>query len=223
MGLAWTSMGGSTLYVECTPVRRGGKGAGSVRVTGQLGDVMQESVKIAHSFARGWISRVENVADAAGEEEEKTTKKTPPQSVGAVPRTRLDFALLDREFFEEEEIHVHVPEGATPKDGPSAGVTMVTSMLSAAMGVPVRPHLGMTGELCLSGLVLPIGGLKEKTIAARRSDVDTLIFPAANRRDFEELPEYLKEGLSVHFARTFDDVFAVAFPGIVAGGGEVEQ
>ena len=75
----------------------------------------------------------------------------------------------------------------------------------------------------LPGLVLPIGGLKEKTIAARRSDVDTLIFPAANRRDFEELPEYLKEGLSVHFARTFDDVFAVAFPGIVAGGGEVEQ
>ena len=216
-------MGGSTLYVECKPVRRGGKGAGSVKVTGQLGDVMKESVSIAHSFARQWLSKVPNRgSDAApfdleaGETKAEGAPTARRGASGASPNTTIDVLELDRDFFEVEEMHIHVPEGATPKDGPSAGVTMVTSMLSAALDLPVLPHLGMTGELSLSGLVLPIGGLKEKTIAARRSDVTTLIFPAANKRDFDELPEYLKEGLTVHFARTFDDVFHVAFPAAIA-------
>jgi ATP-dependent Lon protease len=118
----------------------------------------------------------------------------------------------NRTFFEKEQVHVHIPEGATPKDGPSAGVTMTTAMLSLLRNEPIRQDLGMTGELTLSGKVLAIGGLKEKLIAARRSGVKTLIFPKDNQRDFVELPSYLKKGLSVHFVENYDEVFRVAFP-----------
>merc|ERR1719361_2063868 len=103
-------------------------------------------------------------------------------------------------FFEEHDLHIHCPEGATPKDGPSAGVTMATALLSLALGQPVRPDLAMTGEVSLNGKVLAVGGIKEKTIAARRAGCKVLVFPHANRRDFDELPEYLREGLEVHFA-----------------------
>lgn len=116
------------------------------------------------------------------------------------------------DFFEKHELHLHCPEGAVPKDGPSAGVTMVTALLSLGLDTPVRADLAMTGEVSLNGKVLAIGGLKEKTIAARRTGCKVLIFPRANRRDFEELPSYLKEGLQVHFAADYSDVFSVAFP-----------
>merc|ERR1719359_1702885 len=115
-------------------------------------------------------------------------------------------------FFETHELHLHCPEGATPKDGPSAGVTMTTALLSLASGRPVRADLAMTGEVSLNGKVLPVGGIKEKTIAARRAGCTVLVFPQGNRRDFDELPEYLREGLEVHFASDYEDVFAVAFP-----------
>merc|ERR1711959_522105 len=111
-----------------------------------------------------------------------------------------------RRFFEEHELHMHVPEGATPKDGPSAGVTMTTALLSLALRRPVPADLAMTGEVSLTGKVLPVGGIREKTIAARRAQVKTLIFPEGNRRDFDELPEYLREGLSVNFAENYADV-----------------
>ena len=100
-------------------------------------------------------------------------------------------------FLAEETLHMHVPEGATPKDGPSAGVTMVTAMLSLAMGRPIRPDLAMTGEISLTGKVLPVGGIKEKVIAARRAAITCLALPIGCRRDFEELPEYLRDGLEV--------------------------
>ncbi len=100
----------------------------------------------------------------------------------------------DIPFFEKSQVHIHIPEGATPKDGPSAGITMTTSLLSLLLETPVRNNLGMTGELTLTGRVLPIGGLKEKLIAARRSKVNVLIFPKENLRDYDELPEYLKKG-----------------------------
>ncbi|MDR1726444.1 MAG: endopeptidase La [Acidobacteriota bacterium] len=116
----------------------------------------------------------------------------------------------DPSYFEERFVHIHVPAGATPKDGPSAGVTMATALVSLVLGKPVRKHLAMTGELTLTGQVLPIGGVKEKVIAARRVRTKTLIFPEANRKDFEELPAYLKKGFSVHFAARFEDVFKVA-------------
>ncbi|MDH3997396.1 MAG: endopeptidase La [Desulfuromonadales bacterium] len=117
----------------------------------------------------------------------------------------------DANFFAQHFIHLHVPAGATPKDGPSAGITMATALLSMATGKNVRKKLGMTGELTLTGRVLPIGGLKEKTIAARRTGLKILIFPEENRKDFDELPDYLKEGLEVHFVATFKDVYKVAF------------
>jgi len=174
-GLAWTALGGSTLYVEACVSERG-PGKGALRCTGQLGDVMKESADIAHTFARGFLARMR-----------------PGDS-----------------FFEECRLHVHVPAGATPKDGPSAGATLVTALLSLALGVAAKPHLAMTGEVTLTGRILPVGGIKEKTIAARRSGIRTLMLPAANRRDFEELPADIRAGLDVHFVDTFDEVFAVA-------------
>ena len=192
-GLAWTSMGGSTLYVECTAVHRNRDGAeasddgetraprdvsgGTLVTTGQLGDVMRESSAIAHTFARRFVS------ERAAEGSEV------------------------RAFFDANALHLHVPAGSTPKDGPSAGCTMVTAMVSLATGKAVRPNLAMTGEVTLTGIVMPIGGVKEKTIAARRSGVTTILFPEGNRKDFAELSDDVKEGLEVHFVRTYDDVY----------------
>ncbi|CAA7015896.1 unnamed protein product [Microthlaspi erraticum] len=176
MGLAWTSMGGSTMYIETTFVEEG-EGKGDLRVTGQLGDVMKESAEIAHTVARRIMLEKE------------------PENL----------------FFANSKLHLHVPKGATPKDGPSAGCTMITSLLSLAMKKPVRKDLAMTGEVTLTGRILPIGGVKEKTIAARRSQVKMIIFPEANRRDFGELPENVKEGLHVHFADEYEQIFELAF------------
>ena len=115
------------------------------------------------------------------------------------------------DFFDKHFVHLHVPAGATPKDGPSAGVTMATALISMITGKQVREGLAMTGELTLTGHVLPIGGVKEKVIAARRAGLKVLIFPDANQKDFDELPDYLKKGLKVHFARRYEDVYKTAF------------
>lgn len=176
MGLAWTALGGSTLYIETTLVEQG-EGKGALHVTGQLGDVMKESAQIAHTVARSIL-----------------LEKVP-----------------EYPFFANSKLHLHVPAGATPKDGPSAGCTMITSLLSLATNRPVRKDLAMTGEVTLTGRILPIGGVKEKTIAARRSEVKTIIFPAANRRDFDELSDNVKEGLDVHFVNDYGQIFELAF------------
>ncbi|OGH03231.1 MAG: endopeptidase La [Candidatus Lambdaproteobacteria bacterium RIFOXYD1_FULL_56_27] len=173
-GLAWTSMGGSILSLEANWVASAAK---SFQQTGQLGEVMVESSKIAYSFVMA------NAARYGG----------------------------DQNFFDNKAVHLHVPAGATPKDGPSAGVTMASVLISLMLDQPLIPKLGMTGELTLIGEVLPIGGLKEKMIAARRSGLKTIIVPAANKKDYLELPDHLKEKLEVHFASTYDDVFKVAF------------
>ncbi|NGX50853.1 MAG: Lon protease [Chlamydiae bacterium] len=175
-GLAWTAMGGVTLYVEAIETT---SEKTQMKLTGQAGDVMKESAQIAWSFVNSEVGRY---------------------------ASKL-------KFFEKSEVHIHIPEGATPKDGPSAGVTMATALLSLLMKRAVAKDLGMTGELTLTGKVLPIGGLKEKLIAAKRSKLKTLIFPNDNKRDYDELPAYLKKGLKVHFANSYDDVFKVAFPG----------
>jgi ATP-dependent Lon protease len=172
LGLAYTSMGGATLYIEAAGI----KGKGGFKQTGQLGDVMKESAQIAYSYIRSKIGEVEAVAD----------------------------------YFDQHQVHLHVPAGATPKDGPSAGITMALALYSLATQQPIKDNLAMTGELTLTGKVLPIGGVKEKTIGARRVGITELIFPIDNQRDFEELPEHLKEGLTVHFADYFDDVLRVA-------------
>ncbi|OIW07092.1 hypothetical protein TanjilG_02726 [Lupinus angustifolius] len=176
MGLAWTSMGGSTLYIETTLVEEG-EGKGALHVTGQLGDVMKESTQIAHTVARAIL-----------------LEKEP-----------------ENPFFANSKLHLHVPAGATPKDGPSAGCTMTTSLLSLALKKPVKKDLAMTGEVTLTGKILPIGGVKEKTIAARRSQVKTIVFPSANRRDFDELAPNVKEGLDVHFVDDYTQIFDLAF------------
>ncbi len=117
----------------------------------------------------------------------------------------------DRDFFDMSMVHLHVPEGATPKDGPSAGITMATALVSLAKKERIKRPLAMTGELTLTGQVLPVGGIREKVIAARRSKIMELILPQANRRDFEELPDFLREGINVHFARNFREVFEFVF------------
>jgi ATP-dependent Lon protease len=126
-------------------------------------------------------------------------------------RAFLNDDLAAREFFSVNFIHLHVPAGATPKDGPSAGVTMATALYSLAKNSPIRKHFAMTGELTLTGLVMPIGGLKEKTIAAKRAKVSNLVFPAGNRRDFEELPEHIRKGLKPHFVSTFREIVDLCF------------
>lgn len=118
----------------------------------------------------------------------------------------------ENRFLEETEIHMHVPEGATPKDGPSAGVTLTTSLLSLALKRPIDPHIGMTGEISLTGKVLPIGGVKEKTMSAVREGLTTLIFPWENKYDVEKLPENVRSGVTFHFAKDYSDVYRVCFP-----------
>jgi ATP-dependent Lon protease len=117
----------------------------------------------------------------------------------------------EADFFDMSMVHLHVPEGATPKDGPSAGITMATALLSLARGDRLRRPLAMTGELTLTGQVLPVGGIREKVIAARRAKIDEVILPFANRGDYEALPEYLREGVEAHFVRGYREVFDIVF------------
>ncbi|XP_037679871.1 LOW QUALITY PROTEIN: lon protease homolog, mitochondrial [Choloepus didactylus] len=184
MGLAWTAMGGSTLFVE-TSLRRprdkdsSGDKDGSLEVTGQLGEVMKESARIAYTFARAFLMQ-----------------RNP-----------------SNQFLVTSHLHLHVPEGATPKDGPSAGCTIVTALLSLALDQPVRQDLAMTGEVSLTGKILPVGGIKEKTIAAKRAGVTCIVLPAENKKDFHDLAAFITEGLEVHFVQHYHEVFAIAFPG----------
>jgi ATP-dependent Lon protease len=173
-GLAWTSMGGDTLYIEASKVKTGKSG---FKQTGQLGDVMVESSEIAYSYLRSYLNDDKDITD----------------------------------LFNTHSIHLHVPAGATPKDGPSAGVTMATALYSLVYGKPVRKSLAMTGELNLTGLVMPIGGLKEKAIAAKRSKIKHLIIPAANKKDYDVLPDHIKSGFTPHFVRTFEEVVEICF------------
>ncbi len=117
--------------------------------------------------------------------------------------------------FDEANVHIHFPEGATPKDGPSAGSAIVTSFLSLAFNRPVKPNLAMTGEITLTGKVLPIGGLKEKLMAAKRSNITEVIIPEKNRKDYEELPDVLKEGILVHSVDHYAEIYKIAFPNLI--------
>ncbi len=173
LGLAWTNFGGDTLIIEA--VNNPGKGL--LKLTGQMGDVMQESAAIAYSH-------VKYIADDYG---------------------------IDPKYFNQNNIHLHIPEGATPKDGPSAGITMASCLLSLAMGKKLRKNLAMTGELSLLGKVMPIGGLKEKTIAARRNGVKTIIIPRANLKDLEEIPDKVKKGIKFHDVETMTQVIEKIF------------
>ena len=171
-GLAWTSVGGDTLFIETTVM----DGSGKLVLTGQLGDVMQESAKAGLS----------------------------------VIRSRSKQLGIDDNFYKEKDIHIHIPEGATPKDGPSAGVTMCTSMVSALTGIPVRKDLAMTGEITLRGNVLPVGGIKEKMIAAHRAGVKVVLLPEENLKDLDELPSNVRNDMTFKGMKVIDEVLAEA-------------
>jgi ATP-dependent Lon protease len=175
IGLAWTPVGGDILFVEAN-VARGGR---HLTVTGQVGDVMQESTKAALTWVRSYAVELG----------------------------------LEPDFYKDTDLHIHVPAGSIPKDGPSAGVTMVTAMVSALTNVPIRPKVAMTGEITLSGHVLPVGGIKEKVLAARRAKIEELILPAQNEKNVREdiQPELLQE-MKIQYVKTIEEVLELAFP-----------
>jgi ATP-dependent Lon protease len=173
-GLAWTETGGDVLYVEAT-VLPGGRG---LTLTGQLGDVMQESARAAQSYV--WAH-----ADDLG---------------------------IDRALFRRAGVHVHVPAGAVPKDGPSAGITMATALASVYMNYPVREDTAMTGEITLAGLVMPVGGIKEKMLAARRAGIQRVILPRENEKDLRDLPDPVQREMEFIFVDRIDEALMVAIP-----------
>src|SRR3989441_2142374 len=175
VGLAWTPSGGDVLFIEANTM----KGKGGFMMTGQIGQVMQESMQAALTWVRS-----------------------------NAPQLRIDEG-----FFSEHDIHIHVPAGAIPKDGPSAGVTMATALVSLLKDRPVRPLTAMTGEITLSGNVLPVGGIKEKVLAAKRAGVRDVILPAENKMNVDEdlTPEQL-ENLNVHYVKRIDEVLEIALP-----------
>ncbi len=174
VGLAWTSMGGDVLLIEAEALPF----KGELKVTGQLGDVMKESLSIAWSTLKkeAWLRG------------------------------------LDLDFFEHNTVHVHIPEGATPKDGPSAGITLFTSLWSMYRDMTIKPNLAMTGELTLTGKVMPIGGLKEKILAARRNGIKEIIIPERNKIDLDKLDEEVKGDVSFYPVSNISQVIEIAFP-----------
>jgi ATP-dependent Lon protease len=171
-GLAWTEVGGELLTIEAATV----PGKGKLLHTGQLGEVMQESIQAAMTVVR---SRASNLG-------------------------------LESEFYQKLDIHLHVPEGATPKDGPSAGIGMCTALVSALTKIPVRSEVAMTGEITLRGEVLPIGGLKEKLLAAHRGGITTVVIPIDNQKDLTEIPENIKGNLDIRPVKWIDEVLEIA-------------
>jgi len=167
-GLAWTAFGGDLLTIEATKL----PGKGNLKLTGKLGEVMQESAQIALSYIRA----------------------------------RAEKFGLTPDFMEKMDMHLHVPEGAIPKDGPSAGITMAASLLSALTGIPAKSEVAMTGELTLRGMVLPIGGLKEKLLAAHRMGRKTILIPRENARHLEDIPEEVRDALTIHLVSQMDEV-----------------
>ena len=183
-GLAWTTTGGDLLLIESLKMR----GAGRVIVTGQLGDVMKESVQAAHSYVRA----------------------------------RAELLGIDPEVFDDYDLHIHFPEGAVPKDGPSAGITIVMAIASALAEAPIRNDVAMTGEVTLRGKVIAVGGLKEKIMAAYRAGIKTVVFPADNQKDIVEVPESVRSNMTLVPVSAVDEVFRYAFVGVAERIAELE-
>jgi ATP-dependent Lon protease len=177
-GLAWTEVGGELLETEVGLMR----GKGKLTLTGQLGDVMQESARAAVSYLR----------------------------------SRADLLGIDPDFNETNDLHLHVPEGAIPKDGPSAGITMATALVSALTRIPVRKDVAMTGEITLRGKVLPVGGIKDKVLAAYRAGITELIMPHENEKDLDDIPEEIRAVIEVHLIDSMDEVLRLALDAPIA-------
>jgi ATP-dependent Lon protease len=171
-GLAWTEVGGELLTIEAAVV----PGKGKLQHTGQLGEVMQESIQAAMT----------------------------------VVRSRANVLGIEPDFYQKHDVHLHMPEGATPKDGPSAGIGMCTALVSALTKIPVRSDVAMTGEITLRGEVLPIGGLKEKLLAAHRGGIETVLIPIDNEKDLVEIPDNIKGNLKIKPVKWIDEVLEIA-------------
>lgn len=179
-GLAWTGYGGTILFIESIPLR--GKG---FKLTGQLGDVMNESASLAYSYVRSLLQK-------------------------EIAKSNSKAAEVPEDFLAGHEVHLHLPAGATPKDGPSAGITIALALYSLATNRRVKSSIAMTGELSLTGKVLPIGGLKEKVLAAKRAGINEIIFPFENKNDLKEVPEEHRKGIKFHAVKHFDEVLQKA-------------
>ena len=171
-GMAWTQVGGDTLFIETALV----PGTGKIELTGQLGDVMQESARTAITYIRSIASEYD----------------------------------IEEDFYKKYDLHVHVPEGAVPKDGPSGGVTMFTSVMSALTGIPVKKDVAMTGEITLRGKVLPVGGIKEKVLAAHRAGIKTILLPADNKADIDDIPQTVRKQLNFILLEKAKEAFKYA-------------
>jgi len=172
-GLAWTAAGGEILFIESTRM----PGKGELVLTGQLGDVMKESVQAALSYIRSHTEEFE----------------------------------IDKQFKKGYDIHIHVPAGSIPKDGPSAGITMFVSLLSLLTGLEVRSDVGMTGEITLRGNILPVGGIKEKVLAAHRTELKHVILPERNKKDLVDISDDVKEELKFHFVEHVSELPNLVF------------
>ena len=172
-GLAWTIVGGDTLFIEAAAL----PGTGKIQLTGQMGDVMQESAMTGISYIRSVSKKLK----------------------------------IEEDFYKNYDIHIHIPEGAVPKDGPSAGVTMCTAIISALTGTPVRKDVAMTGEITLTGKVLPVGGIREKVLAAHRAGVRKVLLPAENEIDIQEIPEIVRDDMEFVLLKHVKDVFPNVF------------
>ncbi|MEE0746956.1 MAG: S16 family serine protease, partial [Anaerovoracaceae bacterium] len=166
-GLAWTVVGGDTLFIETTAV----PGSGKLVLTGQMGDVMQESAKAGVSYIRSVSRKLK----------------------------------IDEDFYKKYDLHIHIPEGAIPKDGPSAGVTMCTAIISTLTGIPARKDIAMTGEITLRGKVLPVGGIREKVMAAHRAGIRKVLLPKDNDVDIQDIPEVVRNDMEFVLLRNVDD------------------
>uniref|UniRef100_A0A914EJ49 Lon proteolytic domain-containing protein n=1 Tax=Acrobeloides nanus TaxID=290746 RepID=A0A914EJ49_9BILA len=202
MGLAWTEMGGSVLYIESSLRQKYQypKIKLEKTTTGQFSSDSKESQR--HSICRGSLEATGNLGDIITES---------MRTAYTVAKNMLAKHDPMNEFLELAHIHVHIPEGAVPKDGSSAGITITSALLSLALNTPARQNIAMTGEISLTGKVLPIGGIKEKIIAAKRAGVSTVILPNGNRNDFDSLPEFIKNNVKVYLVKDYNEVFDILF------------
>jgi len=171
-GMAWTAAGGDILFIEASKM----PGAGKLRLTGSLGEVMKESAELALSFLK----------------------------------TNAAFYGIDQSVFKDNDLHLHVPQGAIPKDGPSAGVTMFTALASLLTDTRVRGDVAMTGEITLRGMVLPVGGIKDKVLAAHRSGIKMILLPERNKKDLPDIPQAVRDELTIHFVSRMQDALELA-------------
>ena len=191
-GLAWTAFGGEILYIETLPLK--GKG---FKLTGQLGDIMNESASLAYSYVRKILQQYQAKMKIPAKKPSKEKKKDDKS---------------DNDYLANHEVHLHLPAGATPKDGPSAGITMALALYSLATNKSIKSNLAMTGELSLTGKILPVGGIKEKVLGAKRAGIKSIILPKQNEKDLKEVPERHRKGIKFFPVSHFDEVLSIALP-----------